>query len=57
MMLRHLGAVNGADSIENAVKQALEQGYQTRDMTNGIGYEDGKLLGTGAMGKLIFSLL
>ena len=64
MMLRHLGAVNGAKAIEEAVKKALYMGYRTGDMCN----EEMKaraekfgpnnyLLGTAEMGRMVLSLL
>jgi 3-isopropylmalate dehydrogenase len=63
MMLRHLGAVNGAKAIEDAVKKALSMGYRTGDMCSDgpsklafPGYMD-KVLGTKEMGELILSLL
>lgn len=53
MMLRHLGATNGAKAIEDAVKKALNSGCRTGDMcSNGSSY-----LGTVAMAKSIFSFL
>ncbi len=53
MMLRHLGAVNGAKAIEEAVKSALNAGCRTADMcSNGSSY-----LGTSAMAKSILSFL
>lgn len=61
MMLRHLGATNGAKAIEEAVRKALQDGYRTRDMfhLSGFaypGYHD-KVLGTREMGDVILSLL
>jgi len=65
MMLRHLGAVNGAKAIEEAVRTALKKGYRTGDMCNNAnkdpetgfpGPED-YLVGTLGMGKFILSLL
>ena len=53
MMLRHLGATNGAKAIEEAVKKALNSGCRTGDMcSNGSNY-----LGTSAMAKSILSFL
>jgi len=54
MMLRHLGAVNGARAIENAVKKALNMGYRTADM---CAYSPNGVLGTLGMGNLILSSL
>ncbi len=53
MMLRHLGAINGAKAIEDAVKKTLQNGYRTGDMC-AVGYTAS---GTTAMGKLILSYL
>jgi len=53
MMLRHLGATNGAKAIEDAVKKALNSGCRTGDMcSSGSSY-----LGTTAMAKSILSFL
>ncbi len=64
MMLRHLGAVKGAKAIEEAVREALKQGYRTGDMYVGgdpnltLVYSKGSsLLHTSEMGELILSLL
>jgi len=62
MMLRHLGATKGAASIENAVKQAMKNGYRTADMlanNKGANAQEsaGQLLSTSQMGKKIFELL
>ena len=62
MMLRYLGAPNGAKAIEEAVKMALKNGHRTGDMCDnnqGLafpGYMD-NVLGTKAMGELILSFL
>jgi len=64
LMLRHLGAVNGAKAIEDAVKTTLKNGYRTGDMC--IGKSPGEcfalsgatdILGTSEMGQKIISLL
>ncbi len=61
MMLRHLGAVNGAKAIEDAVRKALKQGYRTGDMVHEnlqLGHNIcGYLKGTKEMGELILSYL
>ncbi len=54
MMLRHLGAVNGARAIEEAVKKTLGMGYRTADM---CAYSWNGVLGTLGMGNLILSSL
>lgn len=56
MMLRHIGALKGADAIETAVNGALKDGYRTHDIyTPDIIW--GKNLGTKAMGELILCKL
>jgi len=57
MMLRHLGAVNGAKAIEEAVKKTLGMGYRTADMCAGSSPQGNNALGTSEMGKSILSLL
>ena len=57
MMLRHLGAPNGAKAIEDAVKKALYMGYRTGDMCVGSSSSGNGLLGTSEMGRMILSLL
>ena len=63
MMLRHLGAVNGATAIEEAVRAALRAGFRTEDLLGKDPevaarlVQTGSLLGTSEMGKLILSLL
>jgi len=62
LMLRHLGAVNGAKAIEEAVRKALQSGYRTRDMCCGgeeleVSSCKNCLLGTAEMGRKILSLL
>ena len=56
LMLRHLGAPKGAKAIEDAVRQALENGYRTADMVT-VSNPGCKTLGTSEMGRLILSLL
>ena len=56
MMLRHIGALKGADAIEAAVSQVLKSGYRTPDIyTPDIAWGD--RLGTNAMGLKIISCL
>lgn len=56
MLLRiNLGLKTEADSIENAVKRALEQGYRTSDISETV--ENTKLVGTKEMTKAICDLL
>jgi len=64
MMLRHLGAINGAKVIEEAVKKVLKLGYRTGDMSNAYrssraAVEAGGdiVLGTSEIGKMVFSSL
>ncbi len=57
MMLRHLGAPNGAKAIEEAVRKALYTGYRTGDMCVGSSSSGNNLLGTSEMGRVILSLL
>ena len=54
MMLRHLGACNGAKVIEEAVQKTLRAGWRTSDMCNGHSYQ---LLSTKGMGKTILPYL
>lgn len=56
MMLRHIGATNGADAIEAAVKETLVAGWRTGDLFSESD-DKGKLLGTRAMGEMILSRL
>lgn len=55
MMLRHIGAVNGAKAIEDAVQKTLKIGYRTGDMCAGSTHV--KVIGTKEMGELILSYL
>ncbi len=57
MMLRHLGAVKGANAIEEAVKKALSLGYRTEDMCPSSLSPKEHLLGTKEMRELILSIL
>ena len=52
MMLRHIGATNGADSIEEAVLKILKAGWRTSDITS-ITDSPEMILGTSAMGKKV----
>jgi len=56
MMLRHIGATNGADSIESAVKTVLEEGYRTGDIAS-LSDDPEMILGTSGMGEKILSYL
>lgn len=54
MMLRHLGATNGANSIEAAVNRVLREGYRTGDILPSGGIMKGlTLVGTRTMGELV----
>lgn len=57
MMLRHLGATNGAKAIEEAVRKTLQDGYRTGDMCDFTDNFLRKILGTKEMGEQILSLL
>lgn len=59
MMLRHIGAHNGANAIEVAVNKVLKDGYRTSDLTSKLlTHEDPrKILGTSEMGEKILSYL
>lgn len=52
MMLRHIGAVKGANAIEFGVGQALRNGYRTGDIV-GPGDDENKVLSTSEMGLRI----
>ncbi len=54
MMLRHIGAINGANAIENAVNKVLRDGYRTADLLSSVD-DSKKLLGTSAMGEIVLS--
>ncbi|MDD5431067.1 MAG: isocitrate/isopropylmalate family dehydrogenase [Candidatus Pacebacteria bacterium] len=59
MMLRHIGAPNGATSIEVAVNKVLRDGCRTKDLvsSNEESDEEIGILGTSEMGKEILSYL
>jgi 3-isopropylmalate dehydrogenase len=50
MMLRHLGATDGADAIETAVHSVLKEGYRTADIAE---HGSTKVVGCSEMGKLV----
>ena len=54
MMLRHIGALNGANAIENAVNKVLQDGYRTADLISSAD-DPKKVLGTSAMGEKVLS--
>ncbi|MFA6549127.1 MAG: isocitrate/isopropylmalate family dehydrogenase [Candidatus Margulisiibacteriota bacterium] len=56
LLLRHLGAKNGAAAIENAVKNVLTSGYRTGDLLTKAD-DPAKLVGTSAMGDLVLKAL
>lgn len=56
MMLRHIGAVKGANAIEVAVKKVLLDGWRTGDIAGKDDSQD-KILGTEAMGSKIMAYL
>jgi len=56
MMLRHIGAINGADAIESAVNKVLRDGYRTADLFSNID-DPAKLLGTSAMGEMVLTYI
>ncbi len=53
MMLRHLGATKGANSIEKAVNLVLREGYRTGDLISGKVRGDVTRVGTEEMGSLV----
>lgn len=57
MMLRHIGAPNGANAIEKAVSQVLTEGYRTGDLFQKGIDDPSKLLGTSAMGEMVLSYI
>lgn len=57
MMLRHIGAVKGAEAIEQAVKKVLEDGWRTADIFRKDVDDPAKLLGTKGMGGKILEYL
>lgn len=56
MMLRHIGAVNGASAIETAVNKVLQDGYRTSDLFCATD-DPKKLLGTSEMGEIVLSYM
>lgn len=56
MMLKHIGAENGAQKIEDAVTNTLLEGYRTVDLFTDSD-DKAKLLGTKAMGDKISSYI
>ncbi|MBU0722578.1 hypothetical protein KKA93_03955 [Patescibacteria group bacterium] len=50
MMLRHIGATNGADAIEKAVRMVLINGFRTADLAQGNEQPDA-ILGTKEIGE------
>ncbi len=57
MMLKHIGAVKGAEAIEQAVKKVLQDGWRTADLFREGVDDPAKLLGTKGMGAKILSYL
>ncbi len=56
MMLRHIGAIEGADDIEKSVLRVLREGYRTGDIFSD-GDDSLKLLGTKDMANKVISYL
>jgi len=56
MMLRHVGAINGADAIEASVKKVLSDGWRTGDIARKDDPQE-MILGTIAMGDKILTNL
>lgn len=56
MMLRHIGALKGADTIEEAVKTVLINGFRTTDLARGD-ERPSAIVGTKEMGEEILSCL
>lgn len=56
MMLRHIGAVNGASAIETAVNKVLQDGYRTSDLFCATD-DSKKLVGTSEMGEIVLSYM
>lgn len=52
MMLRHIGAINGADSIEEAVNKTLKAGWRTADLAS-LTDDPKAILGTSEMGEKV----
>ncbi|MDP3697529.1 MAG: isocitrate/isopropylmalate family dehydrogenase [Candidatus Taylorbacteria bacterium] len=57
MMLRHIGAITGAQAIEDAVQKVLQQGYRTADLVPPDGSGAWAILGTREMGEKVLSTL
>jgi len=56
MMLRHIDAIKGADSIEKAVKETLKADWRTADLASST--DDPKaILGTSEMGEKVLSYM
>lgn len=56
LMLRHIGATRGAEAVERAVRETLQQGLRTRDLVRGDD-EDIKIVGTDEMGNTVLQHL
>ena len=56
MMLRHIGAISGADAIEKAVNEVLMAGWRTGDLAS-VSDNPEMILGTSAMGEKVLLLL
>ena len=56
MMLRHIGATNGAAAIEKAVNEVLRDGWRTGDLASASDTPE-MILGTSAMGDKVISKL
>lgn len=56
MMLRHIGATNGADSIEKAVNKVLKAGWRTADLAS-LTDDPKKILGTSEIGEKVLSYM
>ena len=57
MMLRHIGAIKGAEAIENAVRTVLINGFRTGGSFLLENDDPKKLLGTSNMGKIVLSFI
>lgn len=57
MMLRHLGALRGANAIELAVRLTLKEGFRTGDLFSAERDDSSKLVGTIGMGEQILKRL
>lgn len=56
MMLQHIGCINGAKAINDAVAKVLKEGYRTGDISSPSTPKD-KILGTKEMGEKILEAL